>query len=110
MKIIILDKKLLSGHDISDGGLITCLLEMAFGGFCGIHIDLTKIKHASNVNNIEVLFAEELGWVLEVDEKFINEVLSEINVPAYVIGRTSKYGNKSNVRLNSNFTSYGDLF
>ena len=31
---------LLSGHDRSDGGLITTLLEMAFGGNCGIEIYL----------------------------------------------------------------------
>lgn len=99
MTIIILDKKILSGHDISDGGLITCLLEMAFGGFCGIHVDLTNVKHASTVNNIEILFAEELGWILEVDKQFLSEVILEMNVPFYVIGSTIEYGNKSNVRL-----------
>lgn len=30
---------LLSGHDVSDGGLITCLLEMAFAGNCGFSVD-----------------------------------------------------------------------
>jgi phosphoribosylformylglycinamidine (FGAM) synthase-like enzyme len=30
---------LLSGHDVSDGGLISCLLEMAFAGNCGISVD-----------------------------------------------------------------------
>lgn len=93
------DQKLLSGHDISDGGLITCLLEMAFGGYCGFHVDLSKIKHASLVNNIEILFSEECGWVLEVDATYIDEVLLEINVPAYIIGRTSTYGNESQVYI-----------
>lgn len=35
-----LDRLLCSGHDVSDGGLITCLLEMAFAGNCGIKVDL----------------------------------------------------------------------
>lgn len=87
----------MSGHDISDGGLITCILEMAFGGYCGLHINLDNIKYSSFLNSIELLFAEECGWVLEVDVKYIDEVLMEINVPAYVIGHTSTYGNTSRV-------------
>lgn len=94
---MVLGNKLLSGHDISDGGLITCILEMAFGGYCGFHMDLNKIKSASSVNNMEILFAEECGWILEVDVKYIDEVLLEIDVPAFVIGRTTTYGNKSRV-------------
>jgi len=90
-------QKLLSGHDISDGGLITCLLEMAFGGYCGFNVDLNKIKDSSIKNIIDILFAEECGWVLEVDAKNLDQVLLEINVPVYVIGRTSTYGNKSRV-------------
>lgn len=34
------DRLLCSGHDVSDGGLITCLLEMAFAGNCGIQVDV----------------------------------------------------------------------
>lgn len=29
-----------AGHDISDGGLITAVLEMAFAGNCGVNINL----------------------------------------------------------------------
>ena len=31
---------IVSGHDISDGGLITTLLEMAFAGNCGLTVDI----------------------------------------------------------------------
>lgn len=72
---------------------------MAFGGYCGLHVDLSKIKYNSQFSNIEILFAEECGWVFEVDGKYMDEVISEINVPTYVIGRTSTYGNKSRVCL-----------
>ena len=38
-----IDKGLiLSGHDRSDGGLIVTLLEMAFGGNCGIDVDIKQ--------------------------------------------------------------------
>lgn len=95
----VLGKKILSGHDISDGGLITCLLEMAFAGYCGIFVDLSVIKHASCVSALEILFAEECGWVLEVYEEYVNDVCSEINVPVYCIGTTLLSGSESRVRL-----------
>lgn len=34
------DRLLSAGHDVSDGGLISCLLEMAFAGNHGIEVDL----------------------------------------------------------------------
>lgn len=36
------DRLLSAGHDISDGGLISCLLEMAFAGNRGIDVELTS--------------------------------------------------------------------
>jgi len=35
----VVDGLLCAGHDISDGGLITCLLEMAFAGNCSVEAD-----------------------------------------------------------------------
>ena len=32
--------KLKAGHDVSDGGLVTCILEMAFAGNCGVDVNL----------------------------------------------------------------------
>ena len=51
---------ILSGHDRSDGGLITTLLEMAFAGNCGLNLALN-----GSDTIIETLFAEELGLVIE---------------------------------------------
>ena len=72
-------QKLLSGHDISDGGLITCLLEMAFGGYCGFNVDLNKIKYSSSKNIIDILF------VLTNKEKHFNlnvfiEIFNKITI------------------------------
>lgn len=38
--LYIADRLLTAGHDVSDGGLISCLLEMAFAGNHGMEVDL----------------------------------------------------------------------
>ena len=77
-----------AGHDRSDGGLVTTLLEMAFAGDLGIEVDL---PHAAS-GAIPVLFAEELGLVLEVDEADVEAVLADFagaDVPCREIGRVT---------------------
>ena len=41
------ERKLTAGHDISDGGLVTCVLEMAFAGNCGLRVDIASSDQAS---------------------------------------------------------------
>jgi len=53
---------LLAYHDRSDGGLFATLCEMAFAGGCGVDVDLAPIGG----DELEILFAEELGAVLQV--------------------------------------------
>jgi len=53
------DGLVLSGHDRSDGGLITTLLEMAFSGNCGLNIQTTGDE------TLAAMFSEELGLVIE---------------------------------------------
>jgi phosphoribosylformylglycinamidine (FGAM) synthase-like enzyme len=64
----LIDKRAVaSGHDISDGGIIVALLEMAFAGNCGIHVDLPVLDVHGTVNaKFAGLFTEELGLLLEV--------------------------------------------
>ena len=74
-----------SGHDRSDGGLITALLEMAFAGNCGIQIDLQ-----TRANAISSLFSEELGLVFEVHPKnlmIVREIFEK--VPIQIIGKVT---------------------
>lgn len=40
--LYISDRLLSAGHDISDGGLISCLLEMGFAGNRGIDVELSS--------------------------------------------------------------------
>ena len=79
---------LTAGHDRSDGGLVTTLLEMAFAGDVGIDVD---VPASDGVGPLAALFAEELGLVMEVDADDLEEVLAAFrraDVPASAIGRT----------------------
>ncbi|MCU0303972.1 MAG: phosphoribosylformylglycinamidine synthase [Thermoanaerobaculales bacterium] len=76
-----------AGHDRSDGGLVTTLLEMAFAGDCGLEVELPPTG-----DPLAALFSEELGLVLEVDEDDLETVLAHFldhDVPCAVIGRTT---------------------
>ncbi|XP_046748343.1 phosphoribosylformylglycinamidine synthase [Diprion similis] len=98
---LIRDRKLMSGHDVSDGGLITCLLEMSFAGISGIDVN---INHKSG-SPIDVLFSEELGWILEVDPinvDYVMKVFKRDNVPAYIIGNSKSFGLRSKVSVSVN--------
>ena len=82
--------RILAGHDRSDGGLVTTLLEMAFAGNVGIEVGLDA---EPGIDTIQCLFSEELGLVLEVAEGDADAVISaftEQNVPCAAIGRTTK--------------------
>ena len=63
---------ILAGHDISAGGLITCLLEMCFANTeGGLEINLDKMKCDDLV---KLLFAENPGIVIQVADKNRTEV------------------------------------
>lgn len=61
---LLAEGKLLAGHDISDGGLLTTVLEMAFAGNCGVDVDVAPAS-ADPLPTHAALFAEELGLVIE---------------------------------------------
>nr|XP_031826710.1 phosphoribosylformylglycinamidine synthase [Nomia melanderi] len=95
---LIAEGKILAGHDVSDGGLITCLLEMCFGGISGIDVN---ISHKLGTP-IQILFAEEVGWVLEVDEEsyhYALDVFKQFNAPVYSIGRSGGFGISSKLNI-----------
>lgn len=85
----LLDENLISaGHDISDGGLLVCALEMAFAGNCGISLHLSS----GGKSIFETLFAEELGLVLEVSKDNLEAVLGKLastDIFAEVIGEVT---------------------
>jgi len=77
-----------AGHDRSDGGLVTTLLEMAFAGDCGLEAD---VPDPAGAGALAALFAEEPGLVLEVAERDLARlaaILERHAVPHAVVGRT----------------------
>ncbi|KAI3857650.1 hypothetical protein MKW98_028914 [Papaver atlanticum] len=85
---LLTDRLISSGHDISDGGLLVCILEMAFAGNCGFHMDL--IPQGKSL--FETLFAEELGLVLEVSKKDLDTVRSRLqgaHISAEILGQVT---------------------
>ncbi|HPH54217.1 MAG TPA: phosphoribosylformylglycinamidine synthase subunit PurQ, partial [Bacteroidales bacterium] len=77
---------ILAGHDVSDGGVMTTLLEMAFAGNCGLMLNMSGAP-----SPIERLFAEEPGVVIECDtDKVSNvfEILNEYDLSPTLIGDT----------------------
>jgi phosphoribosylformylglycinamidine synthase len=92
---LIADGVISAGHDRSDGGLVTTLLEMAMAGNCGIEVDLDDAA----VDSIALLFSEELGLVLEVSaehEASVIEAFARADVPCARIGATAS---DSGIRL-----------
>ena len=87
----LIDKDLaLSCHDISNGGLIMTLSEMAMSTDIGV-----KVENPKKLRNfIEYLFGEDQGrYVLEIDNKNIQKVeklLKENNIYYEYIGETQE--------------------
>ena len=85
---LISENLILAGHDISDGGIITTLLEMAFAGNCGL-----RIRMDGPWSPLERLFAEELGAVIECHEKDVRkviEILDSFHLRSSMIGETTE--------------------
>lgn len=88
---------ILSGHDVSDGGLITTVLEMAFSGDCGLNL-----KFSTEEDPFSLLFSEEVGVVFEYDvedEEEILKILRDYLLYYKLIGRTEK-GKRVKIEVN----------
>jgi len=86
---LIYDRKILAGHDRSDGGLASAVLEMAFAGNCGITFDVSGCAGSST---LEALFHEELGLVMQVkaaDADAIIKAYTDAKVKCVKIGAPS---------------------
>lgn len=82
---------ILAGHDISAGGLITCLLEMCFANTeGGLEISVDKFKHTDLV---KILFAENPAIVVQVrnkDKKEFKKILDEAGIGYVKIGQPAE--------------------
>lgn len=72
--------KILSCHDVSEGGIISAIFEMCVGGNCGVEIKLVG----------DFLFNETAGnFVVEVENEKIAKALFK-NVPYKILGKTKE--------------------
>ena len=67
---LVKNKKILAMHDISDGGLVTTLLEMCFTKKVGMRVNLEKV---SNLN--QMMFSEEIGYVIQIEKNYTDEIV-----------------------------------
>ncbi len=89
------DGRILSCHDVSDGGLLLALFEMTLpvrklGGIIGASIDLQRL--GSDLPADVILFSQSQGFVIEVAADEATAVLSaaqELDVDAWAIGNTT---------------------
>ncbi|KAK6744272.1 hypothetical protein RB195_011149 [Necator americanus] len=95
---LIVDDVILSLHDVSDGGFIVALLEMAFAGNVGIRADIR-----CETDPITFLFAEEAGVFLEVEHEHSAAVMNEFRGHSMVVGEVfSTYGPGANIEIRVN--------
>ncbi|EFA75406.1 phosphoribosylformylglycinamide synthase [Heterostelium album PN500] len=94
VQLLVKQRLLTAGHDRSDGGLITSLIEMSLGGNRGMNVTLpTSLLPAGFTHDalFKLLFSEELGAAFECHRTnlpVVMDILKQHNVPAYEIGYT----------------------
>lgn len=88
VQTLVREGKVLAGHDVSAGGLITALLEMTFAdNRSGMDLSFAALGESDTV---KVLFSEKPALVLQVEDgTAICEELKFAGVDAYVLGETN---------------------
>lgn len=77
---------------------------MAFAGLCGLNVNFENIDLLSedHGNVLNILFAEECGWILECSEdnfEYVNYAFQQRAISCSIIGHTGLYGIDSEVRM-----------
>ena len=96
VQALLSSRAVLSGHDVSDGGALVALLEMAFAGNRGVEVELPAATAAdgggSAAGLLAAAFAEEPGLLLEVSAEQAAAVTAQLaaaDVPCVALGRTT---------------------
>ncbi len=81
---LIKEERILAGHDISAGGLITTLLEMCFPqNGVAANIDITKLEET---DTIKALFSENSGVVIQTAGTDVEKILSDNGIAFTLLG------------------------
>jgi len=85
---LIKDDKIVAGHDVASGGLITTLLEMCFAdNNLGAELDISELAEK---DSIKLLFSENSGIVIQTKDNSIENILSEANIEFFNVGRVTE--------------------
>ena len=101
---LIAQNKILALHDISDGGLMITLLEMAFTKKVGLDLSLDKLAK-DDLNS--TFFSEEAGIVIQVAEKFFDEITHELTKVGLIATSVGEISSSKEIVISS---SDGELF
>ncbi|XP_076059105.1 phosphoribosylformylglycinamidine synthase [Oratosquilla oratoria] len=102
---LISQNQVLALHDISDGGIVTCLLEMALAGWGGLEVNLPAAGPEDDEREsfITTLFNEEVGWIMEVEESNAKVVVDQLKAAGVVgtsyVGRSGNAGPKAKIQV-----------
>ena len=101
---LVAQNKILALHDISDGGLMITLLEMAFTKKVGLDLSLDKLAK-DDLNS--TFFSEEAGIVIQVAEKFFDEITHELTKVGLIAASVGEISSSKEIVISS---SDGELF
>ena len=101
---LVAQNKILALHDISDGGLIITLLEMAFTKKVGLDLSLDKLAK-DDLNS--TFFSEEAGIVIQVAEKYFDEITHELTKVGLIATSVGEISSSKEIVISS---SDGELF
>lgn len=100
---LIKSDKIVAGHDVASGGLITTLLELCFAdNNLGANLDISGL---SEEDSVKVLFAENAGIVFQAEDDSVEDLLSAASIEFFKIGEVTESDvlNISNGTENSTF-------
>ncbi len=77
------EQEIMAGHDISAGGMLTALLEMCFANKnIGLQLDLSALGE----DLVALLFSEQPGVLVQVNDSRLQKRLTLLNILHYEIG------------------------
>jgi phosphoribosylformylglycinamidine synthase len=87
---LIKEGRILAGHDISAGGMITTILEMCFSqDMVGANIDISALGES---DTIKALFAENSGVIIQSADEDIETILLANDVKFTILGNAIRSG------------------
>lgn len=110
VQTIVRKRKALAMHDVSAGGLVTTLLEMAFANTSGgLEIDLSEMAGSMGGDLVSALFAENAAVVMQVDNgttESVEAILNEAGVRYFAIGHPVTSGRTLEVKVDTDTHSF----